>query len=45
MEIPEVIDGIETAKDASKQRREVIRQTYLNLLQRLQQTKGKKAVT
>ena len=44
MEIPKVVDGIETDKDASKQRREVIRQTYLDLLQRLQQTKGKKAV-
>ena len=42
MEIPKVIDGIEIDKNASQQRREVIRQTYLNLLQRLQQSKGKK---
>ena len=44
MEVPKIVDGIETDKNANQQRREVIRQTYLNLLQRLQQTKGKKAV-
>jgi hypothetical protein len=44
MEIPKFIDGIATDKNASEQRRNIIRQTYMNLLQHLQQTKGKKAV-
>ena len=44
MEIPQIIDGIATDKNASEQRRNIIRQTYMNLLQHLQQTKGKKAV-
>jgi len=44
MEVPKVIDGIDTDKNASEQRRNLIRQTYMDLLQRLQQTKGKKAV-
>ena len=43
MELPQVIDGISTEKNASEQRRDIIRQTYMNLLQHLQQ-KGKKAV-
>jgi len=44
MEIPKVIGGIDTDKNANAQRRNFIRQTYMDLLQRLQQTKGKKAV-
>ena len=44
MELPKTIEGISTDKSASEQRRDFIRQTYMNLLQRLQQTKGKKAV-
>jgi len=44
MEIPKLIEGIATAKNASEQRRNIIRQTYMNLLQHLQQTKGKKAI-
>ena len=44
MEIPKIIDGIETDKNASEQRRNIIRQTYMDLLQRLQQSKGKKAI-
>jgi len=44
MEIPNVIEGIDTDKNASAKRRILIRQTYMDLLQRLQQTKGKKAV-
>ena len=42
MEIPQIIDGIVTDKNASEQRRKIIRQTYMDLLQHLQQTKGKK---
>ena len=44
MELPKIINGIATDKNANEQRRDIIRQTYLNLLQHLQQTKGKKAV-
>ena len=44
MEIPQIIDGILTDKGASEQRRIIIRQTYMDLLQRLQQTQGKKAI-
>ena len=44
MDIPQIIDGIATDKNAGEQRRNLIRQTYIDLLQRLQQTKGKKAV-
>ena len=44
MEIPKIIDGIVTDKNASEQRRNVIKQTFMDLLQHLQQTKGKKAV-
>jgi len=44
MEIPKIIDGIDTDKNANEQRRNIIRQTYMDLLQRLQQTKGKKAI-
>jgi len=44
MEIPKLIDGIPTDKNANEHRRDIIRQTYMKLLQYLQQTKGKKAV-
>ena len=44
MEVPSIIEGIATDKDANEQRRNLIRQTYMDLLQRLQQVKGKKAV-
>ena len=44
MEIPNVIEGIPTEKSANEIRRNIIRQTYMNLLQQLQQTKGRKAV-
>jgi hypothetical protein len=44
MEIPKIIDGIDTDKNANQQRRNLIRQTYMDLLQRLQNIKGKKAV-
>jgi flagellar hook-associated protein FlgK len=42
--IPGTIEGIATDKNANEQRRNFIRQTYMDLLHRLQQTKGKKAV-
>ena len=44
LKIPQIIDGIVTDKNASEQRRKIIRQRYMDLLQHLQQTKGKKAV-
>jgi len=44
MEIPKIIDGIDTDKNANSKRRILIRQTYMDLLHHLQQTKGKKAV-
>ena len=43
-ELPHIIEGIETNKNATKQRREFIKQTYMNLLEKLQQMNGKKAV-
>jgi len=42
--LPLHINGIPTDKNATIQRREIIRKTYMNLLQYLQQTKGKKAI-
>jgi len=42
--IPKIIDGIVTGKNENEQRRDIIRRAYMDLLQRLQQTKGKKAV-
>ncbi|GHT47984.1 hypothetical protein FACS189440_10380 [Bacteroidia bacterium] len=42
--IPPIINGIETAKNSTKQRREIVKQTYIDLLEKLQQTKDKKAV-
>ena len=44
MELPQVIEGIITDKNAASERREIIRKTYMDLLQHLQQTKGKKAI-
>lgn len=44
MEIPEFIEGIPTQKNASKQRRDIIRQEYIRLLENLQLSKGKKVV-
>jgi len=44
MNIPKMIDGIVADKNASEQRRNLIRKTYMDLLQHLQQTKGKKAI-
>jgi hypothetical protein len=44
MEIPELIDGIKTAKNAANQRREIIRNEYLHLLERLQRERKKKAI-
>ena len=43
-ELPYTIEGIETNKNATIQRREFIKQTYMNLLEKLQQVNGKKAV-
>jgi len=42
--VPAVVAGIETAKNASAQRRLVIKQLYIKLLEKLQNTRGKKAV-
>jgi len=44
MNIPEIIEGIPTDKKSSDLRRDFIRQTYMNLLQHLQQTRRKKAI-
>jgi len=43
-ELPKIIDGIQTDKNAIEQRREIVKNTYLELLERLQRTKGKKSV-
>ena len=43
-ELPQIIDGIPTNKNATEQRREIVKNTYLELLERLQRTKGKKVV-
>ena len=42
--LPEFIEGIPTDKKATQQRREYIKQTYMNLLEKLQRVNGKKAV-
>ena len=42
--LPQIIDGIPTDKNATEQRREIVKNTYLELLERLQRTKGKKVV-
>ena len=42
--LPEFIQGIATNKNATQQRREYIKQTYMDLLEKLQRVNGKKAV-
>ena len=42
--IPEYIEGIPTAKRASKERREIIKREYIRLIEHLQTNRGKKAV-
>ena len=42
--IPEYIDGIPTNKKASKERRKIIKHEYIRLIERLQNSRGKKAV-
>jgi hypothetical protein len=42
--LPKTINGIETGKNATAQRREIVKNTYLELLERLQRTKGKKSI-
>ena len=44
MEIPEYVEGIPTKKLDSKKRREIIKQEYIHLLDKLQNKHGKKAV-
>jgi len=43
-EFPKTINGIPTEKNATEQRREIVKNTYFELLERLQRTKGKKTV-
>jgi len=43
-ELPKTIDGIPTDKNATEQRREIVKNTYLELLERLQRIKGEKVV-
>jgi hypothetical protein len=43
-ELPEFIKGIATAKNAAAQRREIIRNEYMRLLELLQRKRKKKAV-
>ena len=42
--LPEYISDIATDKGASSQRRNIIKQTYMDLLEKLQRVNGKKAV-
>ena len=44
METPEYIEGIPTEKNASRKRREIIKDEYIHLIERLQKKRGKKAV-
>ena len=44
METPEYIEGIPTEKHASAKRREIIKNEYIKLIERLQKQFGKKAV-
>ena len=44
MEIPEYIEGIPTEKHASAKRREIVKNEYIQLIERLQRKHGKKAV-
>ncbi|MDR1679256.1 MAG: hypothetical protein LBR81_05695 [Prevotellaceae bacterium] len=42
--IPSIINGIPTDKNATEQRREIVKNTYFKLLERLQRTKGEKTI-
>lgn len=42
--LPEYIEGIPTTKKASKERREIIKREYIQLIEHLQTSRGKKAV-
>ena len=42
MEIPEYVEGIPTEKKASGKRREIIKEEYIHLIERLQKKRGKK---
>lgn len=42
--LPEIIEGIPTAKKLSKERREIVREEYIHLIERLQRKRGKKSV-
>ncbi|GHT57116.1 hypothetical protein FACS18945_0600 [Bacteroidia bacterium] len=42
--IPAIIEDIPTEKNATEQRRKIVFDTYLSLLERLQRTKGKKTI-
>ena len=44
MEIPEYVEGIPTEKKTSGKRREIIKEEYIHLIERLQKKRGKKAV-
>ena len=44
METPKIIEGIPTEKNNSKKRREIIKNEYIRLIERLQRKQGKKAV-
>jgi hypothetical protein len=44
METPEYIEGIPTEKNATRKRREIIKDEYIHLIERLQKKRGKKAV-
>ena len=44
IELPKIINGIPTDKNATQQRREIVQNIYFELLERLQRTKGEKTV-
>ena len=44
METPKFIEGIPTEKKDSRKRREIIKREYISLIEKLQNTRGKKAV-
>lgn len=44
MQIPEYIEGIPTEKKRVRERREIIKREYIRLIEKLQNTRGKKAV-
>ena len=44
MEIPKYIESIPTEKKDSRKRREIIKREYISLIEKLQNTRGKKAV-